>query len=164
MDQSQAVTPLVETFEVFYLREYRSVLAIANVLIGNHAAAEDLTQDVFLAAYRTWGGIESPERWVRSAVTKQSMSWWRRSFTSRRALANLHEPEAPIADMQADTEEFWDLVRRLPRRQAQAIVLFYLEDRPTEEIGDILGCDPSTVRIHLSRGRRTLANWLGAVE
>jgi RNA polymerase sigma-70 factor (ECF subfamily) len=59
-------------------------------------------------------------------------------------------------DVPAETEEFWARVRTLPKRQAQAIALFYLEDRPVAEIAVILGCAESTARKHLSRGRRSL--------
>jgi len=52
-------------------------------------------------------------------------------------------------------------MRNLPRRQAQTVALFYLEDRSTEEIAAILGCAESTVRVHLHRARSTLARDLG---
>lgn len=157
-------SPLIETFDSFYQREYRSVLALANVLVGNHAAAEDLAQEAFVAALLSWSGINQPDHWVRSVVSKLAMSWWRRVYAGRRAMTRLYQPEGGIVDMPADSEAFWAEVRRLPVRQAQAIALYYMEDRSTEEIGKILGCDPSTVRIHLSRGRRTLAKSLGVEE
>jgi RNA polymerase sigma-70 factor (ECF subfamily) len=40
--------------------------------------------------------------------------------------------------------------------QRAAIVLRYAEDLSTDEIADILGCDTSTVRVHLHRGRKAL--------
>ena len=41
----------------------------------------------------------------------------------------------------------------LPRRQQVAVTLFYLEDRPVDEVADLLGCSPSTVRVHLHRAQ-----------
>jgi RNA polymerase sigma-70 factor (ECF subfamily) len=55
---------------------------------------------------------------------------------------------------------FWQQVRSLPRRQAQSVALFYLEDRSAEEIAEILHCSISTVRVHLHRGRTTLERQL----
>ena len=52
----------------------------------------------------------------------------------------------------------------LPRRQAQAIALFYLDDRPVSEIARMLECSESTARTHLSRGRSALASRLGVDE
>jgi RNA polymerase sigma-70 factor (ECF subfamily) len=48
---------------------------------------------------------------------------------------------------------FWRTVRSLPPRQAQWVILFYLEDRSAEEIAEMLHCSASTVRLHLHRGR-----------
>lgn len=159
-DPTAGVPPLVETFDSFYTREYRSILALANVLVGNHAAAEDLTQECFVAAFRSWPAITQPDHWVRSVVSRQAMSWWRRFYASKKAMVRLYEPTGGVASMPADSEAFWGEVRSLPARQAQAIALYYLEDRSTDEIAEILGCETSTVRIHLSRGRKTLASRL----
>ena len=49
----------------------------------------------------------------------------------------------------------------LPRRQRAAIVLHYFEDRPVTEIATLLGCGDVTVRTHLARGRKALAERLG---
>lgn len=155
---------LVETFDSFYSRQYRSVLALTNVLVGDRASAEDLAQEAFVAAFRSWAKISQPEHWIRSVVSKMAMSWWRRVYAERRAQTRLYQPEGGIEEMPTESESFWAEVRGLPARQAQAIALFYMEDRSTDEIGSILGCDPSTVRIHLSRGRRTLATRLGVDE
>ena len=60
--------------------------------------------------------------------------------------------------------EFWDQVRKLPAKQAQAISLFYLEDRPVAELAEILGCTKSTAKVHLHRGRAALAKALKLEE
>jgi RNA polymerase sigma-70 factor (ECF subfamily) len=52
-------------------------------------------------------------------------------------------------------------VRRLPKRQAQAVALHYLEDRSVEDIAAILECSTGTVKQHLHRARRRLAALLG---
>ncbi|HVR33095.1 MAG TPA: sigma-70 family RNA polymerase sigma factor [Acidimicrobiia bacterium] len=155
---------VVESFESFFAREYRPVLALAFVLTGDRTAAEDLAQEAFLAAFREWPSISSPGSWVRATVSNRAMSWWRRTYAARRAITRLTGSEPAVWEMPEDTEGFWDEVRRLPRRQAQTISLYYLEDRSADEIGALLGCEPSTVRIHLSRGRRALASRLGVEE
>jgi RNA polymerase sigma-70 factor (ECF subfamily) len=44
------------------------------------------------------------------------------------------------------------------------VALHYLEDRPVAEIADILGCNETTVRVHLHRGRLALAKRLEITE
>jgi RNA polymerase sigma-70 factor (ECF subfamily) len=153
-----------EPFEVFYEREYHSVVAFAYALSGSWWVAEDLAQEAFLAAHRRWervGLLERPGAWVRRALTNLAASAVRRRFSEARALLRLtsrREPPEPLPD---DEVDFLRAVRSLPRRQAQAVALFYLEDWPTAQIAEALGCSDATVRVHLHNGRRALARRLG---
>jgi RNA polymerase sigma-70 factor, ECF subfamily len=45
--------------------------------------------------------------------------------------------------------------------QRAAVVLFYFEDLPLSEIASILRCSEATVRVHLHRARKRLAELLG---
>lgn len=156
--------PALGSFEAFYKSEYNSVLALAIVLTSDRVQAEDLTQESFLAAYLAWSGISNPATWIRATVSNKAMTWWRRIYTARRAMNRAASSESAVDAMPEDTEDFWAEVRRLPRRQAQAVALHYLEERTTKEIASVLGCSESTVRIHLSRGRRALATRLRVTE
>jgi RNA polymerase sigma-70 factor (ECF subfamily) len=49
---------------------------------------------------------------------------------------------------------------RLPGKQRAAAVLFYFEDRPVDEIGQILDCSTSTAGVHLHRARIRLGELL----
>lgn len=152
-----------ESFDRFYRREYRAVVALAYVLSGSRWAAEELTQDAFAAAFRKWQQIRNPEGWVRTVVANRAKSALRRRYSEAKALGRIGVGRDTAVDpMPAETAEFWADVRKLPTRQAQSIVLYYLEERPTSDIATILGCSESTVRVHLSRGRKSLAKKLGA--
>jgi RNA polymerase sigma factor (sigma-70 family) len=59
---------------------------------------------------------------------------------------------------------FWAAVRALPVQQRACVTLHYLEDRSTAEIAEILDCRPSTVKVHLHRGRNALARRLHALD
>lgn len=156
------VVRAVEDFDAFYRREYRSVVSLARVLSGRSAAAEELAQEAFTAAYRQWDRIaryEKPEAWVRRVVANRSVSLFRRTSAEARAILRMRvQPLLP--DLSPETEEVWQAVRSLPRRQAQAIALQYLDDLPQVEIAEILGCSVETVRTHVKRARATLAERL----
>lgn len=162
MDSSEALSPENPQlrFEEFYLREYQAALVLARVLTGDPGAAEDVAQDAFAAAFRDWDRLENPRAWVRRVVTNKATSYWRHRFAERRALASLAAEVSTPWEMPPETEAFWAQVRRLTRRQTQAVTLFYLEDLSTAQIAVILECAESTVRVHLTRGRRTLAQQL----
>jgi RNA polymerase sigma-70 factor (ECF subfamily) len=44
------------------------------------------------------------------------------------------------------------------------VVLFYFEDRPVDEVADLLGCSAQTARVHLFRARKRLGELLSVTE
>lgn len=154
-----------EPFEQFYGREYRRLLGLAHVLTGDRSLAEELTQEVFVAAYRAWDRIKTPEGWIRTVLSNHARSWLRRRYAEVRSITRMGaRRESGLSEMPVDTAHIWDEVRRLPRRQAQIIALVYYEDRTIREVAQILGCAESTARVHLARGRHRLAEVLGVEE
>ena len=150
-------------FEAFYRTEYRPVVGLAYALSGSRIAAEDIAQDAFLAAHKDWdrvGFYDRPEAWVRRVVANLSVSFFRTKVREAAALARLKPRDDYLPRLPAEDAHFWKEVRALPRRQAQVIALHYLEDRPVADIAWILGCSPSTVKVHLHKGREQLAERL----
>jgi RNA polymerase sigma-70 factor, ECF subfamily len=154
-----------ESFESFYRREFREVVGLAYALSGSRLGAEDLAQEAFIAAHQRWdriSGYDKPGAWVRRVVSNKAVSAFRKRAAEAKAMARLAgQRHQPLPEMEPEDEEFWRMVRRLPNRQAQAIALFYIEDRSVIEIADILDCSPSTAKVHLFRGRQALAEKLG---
>jgi RNA polymerase sigma-70 factor (ECF subfamily) len=152
-------------FDDFYQREYRSLVAFAYALCGSWGGAEELAQDAFESLLRDWDRIRTfaaPNAWLRRAVANRATSRWRRAASEAKALARLtHQRELPAGVAVAVDSEFWSAVRALPARQAQVIVLHYLEDRPVDEIASVLGIAGGTVKAHLHRARAALAATLG---
>lgn len=153
-----------EDFDTFYRREYPRVVALAYALCGRRAASEDLAQDAFFAAHQRWkkvGGYDRPDAFVRRVVANAAISAGRRWAVEARALRRLAvRSVGPVEDLEPPDAAFWQAVRRLAPRQAQAIALYYLEERSAEEIGVVLGCSPATVAVHLHRGRAALEKLL----
>lgn len=158
----------VEAFEDFYAKEYPAVVGLAFALSGSSWVAEDLAQEAFLAAYRDWsriGAYERPDVWVRRVVANHSVSGFRRRVVEAKALPRLALGQASILpELSAEDAEFWKAVRSLPRRQAQVVGLYYLEDRPIAEVAEVLSMAPGTVKKHLHDGRRALAALLKLEE
>ncbi|MGD2102528.1 MAG: SigE family RNA polymerase sigma factor [Acidimicrobiia bacterium] len=153
-----------EAFESFYRREFREVVGLAYSLSGSRLGAEDLAQEAFIAAHQRWdriGRYDKPGAWVRRVVANKAISGFRRKAAEAKAMTRLAgQRRQPLPEMEPEDEEFWEHVRRLPKRQAQAIALFYIEDRPVAEIAEILDCSPATAKVHLHRGRQALAKRL----
>jgi RNA polymerase sigma-70 factor (ECF subfamily) len=152
-----------QSFDDFYRREHRHVLGLAFVLTGNHWVAEDTAQEAFTAAFRRWRSIvayDSPGAWVRRVTCNRAASVLRRSVREAKALMRLAGRTQTYIELDEGDEAFWQAVRRLPPRQAQAVALYYLEDYSVREISEVLDCSEGTVKTHLSRAREAVARQL----
>lgn len=154
------------SFELLYQRDYGAVVGLVYGLTGSRWVAEDLAQEAFLRAHRDWARVEgmtSPGGWVRRVALNLARSRWRRLRHETMArLRAYSETRTAHTDPDPESEMFWDEVRRLPSRQAQAIALRYVEDLPVAEIADVLGVAEGTVKALLHQGRERLHRQLRA--
>lgn len=155
---------VVESFEGFYAREYSLLVAFAHAMTGSRAHAEDVAQEAMLAAYRRWdevGRLDAPHAWVRRVCANLAVSFVRRRLVEARGLLRLRSRRSDVTALDDDDATFWAEVRRLPRRQAQCIVLSYVYGCSVSDVAQVLGCSDGTVKTHLTRGRSKLASRLG---
>ena len=127
-------------------------------VLGDHAAAEDVAQEVAIVAIQrarssrtrassTRGCTRSP--CARRSTRRASASDDRRSRSSRTTTRRTRRSSQALA-----------LLAALPPRQRAALTLRYVHDLPDETIAKALGCRPATVRSLLSRGRDALRQTL----
>jgi RNA polymerase sigma-70 factor (ECF subfamily) len=155
----------VISFEAFYQREYRAMLAIALAMTPGTAVAEDLVQEAFIAAHRRWDRVsqyDNPKAWVRRVLINRATSMRRRLSAEFRAITRVGPLEPASPDLSAETSGVWKEVHRLPRRQQQAIALHYVGQLSMAEIADVMGCSQGAVKSHLHRARETLRGPLAA--
>jgi RNA polymerase sigma-70 factor (ECF subfamily) len=155
---------VVESFEGFYVREYSLLVAFAHALTGSPAQAEDVAQEAMLAAFRRWdevGRLDAPHAWVRRVCANLAVSFVRRRIVEAKGLLRLRSRRNDVTALDDDDATFWAEVRRLPKRQAQCIVLSYVYGCSVHDVAQVLGCSDGTVKTHLSRGRSRLATRLG---
>lgn len=133
-----------------YEDRYDDLVRVAYLMTGAPAAAEELVQDAFLAAHRSWDGVREPYPYVRAAVVNRARSWGRRLQLERR------QPIVAPASAWMEADELWDALRALNDRQRAAIVLRYYADLPDREIAAALGCREATVRTAVHRGLAAL--------
>jgi len=153
----------VEAFESFYHREFPRVAALARVLTGP-VGAEDHAQEAMLVAFRRWrevGQMTDPAMWVRRVCVNIATSQLRRRAAEGRALLRLRGHRSEPALPEPIDEDFWVVVRRLPRRQAQVVALHYLFDLSVADVAGTLQMSEGTAKTHLSRARASLAETFG---
>jgi RNA polymerase sigma factor (sigma-70 family) len=159
--QGRAVPDIDDGYAAFFEDEYRSVLRTAFLVVRDQQRAEDVAQDAFVQLYQHWRKVsryERPEAWVRRVAIRLAVREVKR--TRVREVLQLKSPSPPPVEPMDLT--VLDAVKQLSPMQRAAIALFYLEDRPIAEISDLLGISVSTCTVHLTRGRRRLAELLGS--
>lgn len=153
------------SFDAFYTSQYRPLLRIAWAMQGRRDLAEDAVQDAMLSVHQRWsdvGGYDKPGAYARRILLNGLASQARRRDREQRALQRVSARESVHVDGEPPDGRFWDAVRSLPVRQAQALVLRYVEDRSVQEIAEVLDIAEGTVKVHLHRGRLALFDLLGA--
>lgn len=152
-------------FEAFYRNEYRAMLSIALALAKDTTEAEDLVQEAFISAHHRWDQVsqyDNPRAWVRRVLINRATSLRRRLAAEFRAVSRIGPPQPAPPDLSPETSDVWNEVRRLPRRQQQAVALHYVGQLSMDEIADAMGLSTGAVKSHLHRARETLRATLAA--
>ena len=159
-----------EAFGCLYHQYARLVRAMTYDAFTDYAAAQDLTQEVFLRAYRKLTSLRRPERfgpWV-VGIARQVCREKRRSLRRERHrfVGTNPTPCGSNPQIEEDLEslEQQELILRrvaqLPEPERLAIHGFYLEGRSAEQTAALLGVSRSTVYALLQRGCRRVAKQL----
>jgi DNA-directed RNA polymerase specialized sigma24 family protein len=133
-----------------YRRCYAEFVRLAYLMTGSREAAQDIVQDSFVSARRSWDGVRDPEPYIRAIIVNGCRGWSRRQV---REQGNV-DPGLTVTDLGAD--ELWDSLGVLKPRQRAAIVLRFYADLPDDEIADLLNCRRATVRTAIHRGLSVL--------
>ncbi len=152
-----------EHFAELFRRHSRSVFLSANAFLREVGAAEDVTQEAFLQAYRsleTFAGGDF-RAWLLRIARNRCIDRWRRrtpetSYDAAPIQADIASGRQTVgtalhfAMLELDSE-----LPCLPHSQRECLRLKG-EGYSYEETAVELGCSPDDVRSHLQNGRRTL--------
>jgi len=160
-------------FAVLYDRHARAAYSLAFRLLGDRQAAEDLTQDAFLAVWRMASSYStargSVRTWLLAIVHNRGIDRLRTAAAQVRRQEALEREElragaapdaADVAIGRAEAEEVRSALGGLPAEQLQVLQLAYYGGFTHQEISSMLEVPLGTVksRMHLglTRIRRTL--------
>ncbi|WP_328467823.1 SigE family RNA polymerase sigma factor [Actinoplanes sp. NBC_00393] len=144
------------TFEEFVTARLGALLRYATALTCDPYLADDIVGEVLVRSSSRWRRIErmeQPEAYVKRMVLNEFLSTRRRrgrtvpmSHEQLDSRAEGSDPHAVLPERDALMRS----VRALPPKQRAVIALRYFEGHTYDEIADLLGCRPSTVRVHAS--------------
>jgi RNA polymerase sigma factor (sigma-70 family) len=172
-DADQAITAI-------YGSEYRSLVRLAVVLVGDIGAAEEIVQDSFVAMRGAWRRLQDRDKalsYLRQSVVARSRSTRRRAAAGPPAPAGAPQlPDAGQQDTgQQDTgrqetarQETAQLarsavisaLRSLPPRQREALVLRFYLDLSEGQAASAMGVSRDAVARHTTRAMAALQDVL----
>lgn len=143
------------------------IAVLANRLLGWPGDVDDITQDIFLAAYLGLKKFRcgcSLKTWLFTITTNRCRSYrykrvLRLKFFSRAAdkAASARGWAADKASIDSETFELVSqAVAALPTKYREPVVLRYLQELSTDEISRILGISENTLQVRLTRAKKRL--------
>ena len=131
-------------------------------VLGDKAAAEDCTQDTFERAYRSWSSWrpDAPvEAWLHRIAINVAVSDRRRARIRQAGelVRRLGRPSpTPDPTALAERSDLIRALRKLPTKQAAALVLRHFHGYTNREIAASLGVPDQTVASRLTAARKQL--------
>lgn len=161
-----------DAFGIFVELETRAVYRTCLRILGRPHDAEDVTQEAFVAAYRSIGGFRgegSLRGWLLRIATRQAF----RRLSQRRPTADLDAVPEPLrADDRAepaavvlaaeDARDIRRAVASLADPYREIVALRFFGELSLAEIAEATGRPLNTVKTHLRRGLERLRPALGA--
>lgn len=152
------------------------MMRLAWRIVREREAAEDALQDALAAIWKKRATVArhpNPQALILKMTVAAALDAARRR---RRRLA--HESSGLVEDRSADAaapvakaaedralrKEILDAIGRLPERQATAVLLRVVDERPYEEIAAAMGCTEATVRVHVLRAKAALTGRLAGLR
>jgi RNA polymerase sigma-70 factor, ECF subfamily len=153
-------------FEGFYRGNLRLVYAAAIVRVSGAEEAADIVQEAFLRAWRCFPLVSSPtvparRAWLLTSVRNCAIDGWRRAGREEPLQGEPRDRDPMPAELRLDVAE---AVSRLPPVDQDIVLMRYVQDMASREIGEALGMPEGTVRRRLAGCRSRLARLLDGWE
>lgn len=167
-----------DAFGELVLRYQGAVYATAYYYVGRYGVAEDISQESFLAAYRSLPWLKEHAKfgpWLKGVTCRVAANWLRKNaarlknetpLPHRQTISIEDARRGPQGVMEANEryERVQMAIDSLPERYRLPVVLRYLQEMSYKEIGDFIGIPYDEVRGILQRAGRQLADALAGME
>ena len=148
------------SFEAAFDELFPRAVRLANRLLGDRAAAEDVAAEALARAYARWpkvSGLPYRDGWVLKVATNLAIDRLR-----RRPLDLTPPPSEVFEDAVHLRLALNAALLTLAPRQRQAVALRYLGGLSDREVALALGISLGSVKTHIHRGLTGLRSRLGA--
>ena len=152
--------------------EYKEmVYAYAYHKLGDYQQAEDITQEVFIKAYRNLAQLKWPHKfrsWLYTIASNECKLWLREHSREREREVSWEDvPAENLNELAVRNHSDEDInltvksaMETLPDDRQLALTLFYVSGLSVREIAYFMGISPGNVRVKLHRARKQLGERL----
>jgi len=162
---SRELNPATE-FKQLYDQEYLSVYRSIRAVVMDSAAAEDLTQETFVRAYRArhrYTPTAPPGAWLRRIGINLAISYLRRQKLARFLPARLYmAPDRRDYDRAEARDVVGKAMAVLSPKLRAAVVLHYYEGLTREEIAVVLAVPAGTVASRIAKAVAIMRKTMGS--
>lgn len=151
------------TFEEVVRKYADTVTGVCIMRLQNEADAEDCFQNTFVKLYTKSPQFTSEEHlkaWLIRVAIRECADYRRKN---RRDLSLEHCRDIGV-DFNYDASDMSWALSKIPVKFRDALYLYYCERYSVNEIAEIIGKKPSTVKTLLKRGRERLKKIYGGDE
>jgi len=147
-------------FEQLFRDYQQPILNYVYRLVGDGARAEDLTQEVFVKAYRGLSRLPvdaNHRAWLYRIATNASYDYLRRrrlvKWLPLRERDRVTDTFGGLEHVSTQQDEVQRTLAKLPPHDRAVLILYSVDGYSTAEIGEILGTTPGAVKTRLFRAR-----------
>lgn len=155
-------------FERIFLEHKDAVYRFAWRTTRSYAAAEDITQEVFLSLMRRPERFDETKGPLRPFLLGVARHLALRLWRGDRKLQELEEEQFRAEPLDMERGEMSELVKKavwsLPALQREVVILAEYEELSLEEISQVVQSEVGTVKSRLHRARENLRRMLAPVK
>jgi RNA polymerase sigma-70 factor (ECF subfamily) len=150
-------------FELILQRYQKKVFHLAYSILKESANAEDVAQDIFVKLWQVlplYDGRAAVSTWLYAISRNTALSALRAG--SYRKTLPLENCNSPVTDPEAGLRcrQLREVLPLLSQIEQEVITLFYLQDCSVDDVVGMLDMPAGTVKSHLHRARRKLAEYM----
>jgi RNA polymerase sigma-70 factor (sigma-E family) len=156
--------PSDEDYVAYVTARLPALKRLAYLLCGDDHRADDVVQESITKLYLHWESARKADHldgYVRAIVVRTYIDEGRRSWSRVRLFGSVPDRPRVLESTGEDRAVLRAALSRLPARQRAVLVLRFLCDLPINEVGELLGCSPGTVKSQTAHGLAKMRQVLG---
>lgn len=161
-------------FEQIYIEHSDSIFRFIYIYVRHHEVAEDLTQETFYRAYKSFDGFKGDagvSTWLRKIARNATYDYLRRkkiirffNFGKEDYIdLHTHSPETQYVKSE-ETRELYQTIVNMRKAYRDVLILRRINENSIKETAYILGWTETKVKSTLARAMTALKKEIGNLE